>query len=106
MMQTRFPEGSSNDGDGGDCRWACVRKTTTLLPPLSPTTVAATPTPQTSPTQPVTPDDFEDACAHIDNKEDKRAIQLVADSLRLGGAILGQYPDMLAPQLVGREAIQ
>jgi hypothetical protein len=27
---------------------------------------------------------------------------LVADSLRLGGAILGQYPDMLAPQLVGR----
>ena len=32
----------------------------------------------------------------------KREIQLVADSLRLGGAILGQYPDMLAPQLVGR----
>ena len=28
---------------------------------------------------------------------------LVADSLRLGGAILGQYPDMLAPQLVGRD---
>lgn len=27
---------------------------------------------------------------------------LVADALRLGGAILGQYPDMLAPQLVGR----
>ena len=27
---------------------------------------------------------------------------LVADSLRLGGAILGQYPDMLSPQLVGR----
>lgn len=27
---------------------------------------------------------------------------LVADALRLGGAVLGQYPDMLAPQLVGR----
>lgn len=27
---------------------------------------------------------------------------LVADALRLGGAILSQYPDMLAPQLVGR----
>lgn len=32
----------------------------------------------------------------------RREIMLVADSLRLGGAILGQYPDMLAPQLVGR----
>lgn len=27
---------------------------------------------------------------------------LVADALRLGGAILGTYSDMLAPQLVGR----
>ena len=27
---------------------------------------------------------------------------LVADALRLGGAILSIYPDMLAPQLVGR----
>ena len=27
---------------------------------------------------------------------------LVADALRLGGAILSQYPDMLAPQLIGR----
>lgn len=27
---------------------------------------------------------------------------LVADALRLGGAILSVYPDMLAPQLVGR----
>ncbi|KAL1464453.1 hypothetical protein WDU94_004102 [Cyamophila willieti] len=27
---------------------------------------------------------------------------LVADALRLGGAILSLYPDMLAPQLVGR----
>jgi hypothetical protein len=27
---------------------------------------------------------------------------LVADALRLGGAILGQYPNMLAPQLVSR----
>lgn len=27
---------------------------------------------------------------------------LVADALRLGGAVLGQYPNMLAPQLIGR----
>ena len=27
---------------------------------------------------------------------------LVADALRLGGAILSVYPDMLAPQLIGR----
>ena len=27
---------------------------------------------------------------------------LVADALRLGGAILGSHPDMLAPQLIGR----
>lgn len=27
---------------------------------------------------------------------------LVADALRLGGAILGEFPDMLAPQLIGR----
>ena len=48
--------------------------------------------------------DFEDAYNHLENdaKDVKREIQLVADSLRLGGAILGQYPDMLAPQLVGR----
>ena len=69
--------------------------------------------------------DFEDACNHLDDKDAKREIMLVADSLRLGGAILGQvilnsaisrvfrtihatlfvafqYPDMLAPQLVGR----
>ena len=30
------------------------------------------------------------------------SVTLVADSLRLGGAILAQYPDMLAPQLIGR----
>ena len=46
--------------------------------------------------------DFEDACNHLDNKNTRREIMLVADSLRLGGAILGQYPDMLSPQLVGR----
>ena len=48
--------------------------------------------------------DFEDACMHMTDKQknEKREITLVADSLRLGGAILGQYPDMLAPQLVGR----
>ena len=35
--------------------------------------------------------DFEDACNHLDAsaKESKREIMLVADSLRLGGAILG-----------------
>lgn len=31
-----------------------------------------------------------------------REMMLVADALRLGGAILGNHPDMLAPQLVGR----
>ena len=48
--------------------------------------------------------DFEDAHRHLeeDAKDVKREIQLVADSLRLGGAILCQSPDMLAPQLVGR----
>eukprot|EP00095_Tigriopus_kingsejongensis_P001882 maker-scaffold70_size417918-snap-gene-3.18 protein:Tk01882 transcript:maker-scaffold70_size417918-snap-gene-3.18-mRNA-1 annotation:"leucine-rich repeat and wd repeat-containing protein kiaa1239-like" len=46
--------------------------------------------------------DFEDACNRVEDKDAKREIMLVADSLRLGGAILGQYPDMLAPQLVGR----
>ena len=29
-------------------------------------------------------------------------MMLVADALRLGGAILSEYPDMLASQLVGR----
>ena len=46
--------------------------------------------------------DFEDAFQHLDDKTAKRQITLVADSLRLGGAILSVYPDMLAPQLVGR----
>lgn len=31
-----------------------------------------------------------------------RELILVADALRLGGAILGEFPDMLAPQLIGR----
>lgn len=31
-----------------------------------------------------------------------RELMLVADALRLGGAILSVFPDMLAPQLVGR----
>ena len=35
-------------------------------------------------------------------KQFSREIMLVADALRLGGAILSQYPDMLAPQLIGR----
>ncbi|KAG7296838.1 hypothetical protein JYU34_019694 [Plutella xylostella] len=45
--------------------------------------------------------DFEDAKLHV-NKDAVREIMLVADGLRLGGAILGTYPDMLAPQLIGR----
>ncbi|XP_048000249.1 NACHT and WD repeat domain-containing protein 2-like [Leguminivora glycinivorella] len=45
--------------------------------------------------------DFEDAKLHV-NKDAVRELMLVADALRLGGAILGTYPDMLAPQLVGR----
>ncbi|XP_050688331.1 NACHT and WD repeat domain-containing protein 2-like [Eriocheir sinensis] len=46
--------------------------------------------------------DFEDASAHIDDRDQIRHLMLVADALRLGGAILSQYPDMLAPQLIGR----
>ncbi|XP_053618962.1 NACHT and WD repeat domain-containing protein 2 [Plodia interpunctella] len=45
--------------------------------------------------------DFEDAKLHV-NKDAVRELMLVADALRLGGAILGTYSDMLAPQLVGR----
>ena len=46
--------------------------------------------------------DFEDAFNHIDDPVARRQITLVADSLRLGGAILNTYPDMLSPQLIGR----
>ncbi|XP_058799223.1 NACHT and WD repeat domain-containing protein 2 isoform X2 [Phymastichus coffea] len=46
--------------------------------------------------------DFEDACLNIDDQNLVRELMLVADALRLGGAILGNHPDMLAPQLVGR----
>jgi NACHT domain- and WD repeat-containing protein len=46
--------------------------------------------------------DFEDASSHIDDKDAKRELLLVADALRLGGAILTVYPNMLAPQLIGR----
>jgi len=35
-------------------------------------------------------------------KSAHRELMLVADALRLGGAILGVYPNMLAPQLVSR----
>ena len=31
-----------------------------------------------------------------------RELMLVADALRLGGAVLASYPNMLAPQMVGR----
>lgn len=46
--------------------------------------------------------DFEDASTNTDDKDSKRELMLVADALRLGGAILAVYPNMLAPQLVGR----
>ena len=46
--------------------------------------------------------DFEDASSNIDDKDAKRELMLVADALRLGGAILAIYPNMLAPQLIGR----
>lgn len=46
--------------------------------------------------------DFEDASTNTDNKEAKRELMLVADALRLGGAVLGLHPNMLAPQLIGR----
>lgn len=46
--------------------------------------------------------DFEDAAMNVDEVEAKRELNLVADALRLGGAILQQYPDMLASQLIGR----
>ncbi|KAJ9592434.1 hypothetical protein L9F63_015850, partial [Diploptera punctata] len=46
--------------------------------------------------------DFEDACNNIEDREATRELMLVADALRLGGAILGLYPNMLAPQLVSR----
>lgn len=46
--------------------------------------------------------DFEDASTNTDDMESKRELMLVADALRLGGAILAVYPNMLAPQLVGR----
>ena len=51
--------------------------------------------------------DFEDAAQNIrldTKKEDniQKEINLVADSLRLGGAILKFYPGMLAAQLIGR----
>ncbi|XP_008551438.1 NACHT and WD repeat domain-containing protein 2 [Microplitis demolitor] len=46
--------------------------------------------------------DFEDACNNIEDQNLVRELMLVADALRLGGAILGNHPNMLAPQLVGR----
>lgn len=46
--------------------------------------------------------DFEDASMNVEEMESKRELNLVADALRLGGAILQQYPDMLASQLIGR----
>lgn len=49
--------------------------------------------------------DFEDASINTDDKDSKRELMLVADALRLGGAILAVYPNMLAAQLIGRVII-
>lgn len=38
----------------------------------------------------------------ITNISFSREMILVADALRLGGAVLVQYPHMLSPQLIGR----
>ena len=46
--------------------------------------------------------DFEDAATNIEEADTRRELNLVADALRLGGAILTVYPDMLASQLIGR----
>ncbi|XP_076319840.1 NACHT and WD repeat domain-containing protein 2 isoform X1 [Tachypleus tridentatus] len=46
--------------------------------------------------------DFEDAREYLTEKEAMREVILVADAIRLGGAILSQYPHMLASQVVGR----
>ena len=46
--------------------------------------------------------DFEDAVNNIEDPQSKKEINLVADSIRLGGAILKHYPEMLASQLNGR----
>lgn len=54
--------------------------------------------------------DFEDTCNNLEDREisretvrlTTRELMLVADALRLGGAILTQYPDLLASQLIGR----
>jgi hypothetical protein len=46
--------------------------------------------------------DFEDAVNLIEDVKAKKEINLVADSIRLGGAILKHYPEMLASQLNGR----
>ena len=46
--------------------------------------------------------DFEDAVNNIEDPVATKEINLVADSIRLGGAILKYYPEMLAAQLNGR----
>ena len=46
--------------------------------------------------------DFEDAVTEIQDVAARKEILLVADSIRLGGAILKHYPEMLASQLNGR----
>ena len=46
--------------------------------------------------------DFEDAVQNIKDPVAVKEITLVADSIRLGGAILKHYPEMLASQLLGR----
>ena len=43
--------------------------------------------------------DFEDAVNNIEDAVAVKEINLVADSIRLGGAILKYYPEMLAAQV-------
>ena len=46
--------------------------------------------------------DFEDAYNHIKDPDYQKEISLVADSIRLGGATLKIYPEMLSAQLLAR----
>ena len=46
--------------------------------------------------------DFEDALAFLEDEETMRAVQLVADCVRLGGSTLSSQPAMLGAQVTGR----
>ncbi|XP_023233004.1 NACHT and WD repeat domain-containing protein 2-like [Centruroides sculpturatus] len=46
--------------------------------------------------------DFDDARENLEDSMTVREVILVADSLRLGSAVLSQYPNMIASQLISR----